>query len=136
MPNDPPEDDKDSYWPLIWIGGVGLTVWLLSVIFIGTWANSWEKSGQFGDTFGAVNALFSGLALAGVVYAIFLQRKERRLQREEMKLQRHEPATTRKRANRHPRRANPDCCFLASSRSGSRSLAASVSLRLRVECQR
>ncbi|WP_342478978.1 putative phage abortive infection protein [Paenibacillus sp. FSL H7-0350] len=30
---------------------------------------------QIGDSFGAINALFSGLALAGVVYTIVLQRK-------------------------------------------------------------
>lgn len=39
--------------------------------------------GLFGDSFGAVNALFSGLAFAGVVVAIFLQREELRAQQEE-----------------------------------------------------
>ncbi len=34
--------------------------------------------GAFGDMFGAVNALFSGLALAGVVYALILQDDERK----------------------------------------------------------
>ena len=34
--------------------------------------------------FGAVNALFSGLAFAGVVYAIFLQRMDLALQRKEL----------------------------------------------------
>jgi hypothetical protein len=34
--------------------------------------------------FGAVNALFSGLAFAGVVYAIFLQRIDLALQRKEL----------------------------------------------------
>jgi hypothetical protein len=35
--------------------------------------------GQFGDIFGSVNALFSGLALTGVVVAILLQRKDTRI---------------------------------------------------------
>ncbi|MBY5788657.1 putative phage abortive infection protein [Rhizobium leguminosarum] len=35
-----------------------------------------QERGIFGDTFGAVNALFSGLAFAGVVYAILMQRYE------------------------------------------------------------
>lgn len=43
-----------------------------------------EVSGQMGDMFGAVNALFSGWALTGVVVAIWLQSKELRLQREEL----------------------------------------------------
>lgn len=33
-------------------------------------------SGSFGDMFGAVSAVFSGLAFLGVVYTIVLQRKE------------------------------------------------------------
>jgi hypothetical protein len=40
--------------------------------------------------FGAVNALFSGLALAGVVCAILLQREELKLQRAELELTRQE----------------------------------------------
>jgi hypothetical protein len=32
--------------------------------------------GQLGDTFGALNALFTGLALAGLTYTAFLQRQE------------------------------------------------------------
>jgi len=40
--------------------------------------------GTFGDMFGAVNSLFSGLAFVGVVFAILLQREELQLQREEL----------------------------------------------------
>ena len=47
-------------------------------------------AGLFGDSFGAVNALFSGLAFAGVIYAIILQRKELQLQREELEATRGE----------------------------------------------
>lgn len=35
-----------------------------------------QTAGQFGDMFGATNALFSGLALIGVVAAILLQQQE------------------------------------------------------------
>ena len=38
--------------------------------------------------FGAVNALFSGLAFAFLIYTIWLQPEELRLQREELKMQR------------------------------------------------
>ncbi|MGN7453880.1 putative phage abortive infection protein [Paenibacillus pasadenensis] len=40
--------------------------------------------------FGAVNALFSGLAFAGIIYTIQMQRKELALQRDELVLQREE----------------------------------------------
>lgn len=48
--------------------------------------DSWEQRGLFGDMFGAVNTLFSGLAFAGVVYTIFVQLREQigaRREREE-----------------------------------------------------
>jgi hypothetical protein len=44
--------------------------------------------GQFGDMFGAANALFSGLAFTGVICAIFMQQKELNLQRRELELTR------------------------------------------------
>jgi hypothetical protein len=56
---------------------------------------SWEERGQFGDLFGSVNALFSGLAFTVLIYAIFLQKKELSLQRVELKLQREEMAASR-----------------------------------------
>lgn len=43
-----------------------------------------QSGGVKGDAFGAVNALFSGLALAGVVAAILLQSEELKLQRKEL----------------------------------------------------
>lgn len=50
----------------------------------------WETRSDFGGMFGSVDALFSGLALAGVIYALTLQRTELRLQREELQLSRRE----------------------------------------------
>ncbi len=47
-------------------------------------------SGTFGDTFGFVNAWFSGLALAGVILAIVMQTIELRYQRKELKHTREE----------------------------------------------
>jgi uncharacterized membrane protein YedE/YeeE len=46
--------------------------------------------GQFGDAFGGINALFSGLAFLGIIYAIILQREELGLQRKELELTRTE----------------------------------------------
>lgn len=51
---------------------------------LGYFASTRADPGRFGDMFGAVNALFSGLAFAGLIYAIWLQRVELRLQREEL----------------------------------------------------
>ncbi len=50
----------------------------------------WDFGGEFGDTFGALNALFSGLATGGVLIAILMQRQELIFQREELKLTRPE----------------------------------------------
>jgi hypothetical protein len=50
----------------------------------------WPTRGQFGDVFGAANALFSGLAFAGLIYAILLQREDLALQRKELELTRQE----------------------------------------------
>jgi hypothetical protein len=52
----------------------------------------WPTRASFGDMLGAVNSLFSGLAFAGVIYAILLQRRELSLQRLELELTRQELA--------------------------------------------
>ncbi len=44
-----------------------------------------EDRGLFGDSFGAVNALFSGLALAGVVASLFFQQRQNAIERFEGK---------------------------------------------------
>ncbi|WP_146180620.1 hypothetical protein [Limnohabitans curvus] len=56
----------------------------------------WATRGQFGDVFGVVNALFSGLAFAGLIYTVFLQREELSLQRKELELTRLELQRTAK----------------------------------------
>ncbi len=55
-----------------------------------------EIKGLFGDSFGAVNALVSALAFAGVIVSLYLQRKDLKLQRHDLKLQREELEMTRK----------------------------------------
>lgn len=46
-----------------------------------------ENAGIFGDQFGALNALFSGIAFAALVATVFLQRNELRATRREMREQ-------------------------------------------------
>ncbi|MDY6419894.1 MAG: putative phage abortive infection protein [Succinivibrio dextrinosolvens] len=55
-----------------------------------------DERGTFGDQFGAVNALFSGLAFAGLIYTIILQRHDLKLQRRDLRYQRRELELTRK----------------------------------------
>lgn len=84
-----------KYLPLIFIVLAVFALWLGSFLLITSTIPTWENRGQLGDLFGSVNALFSGLAFAGLIYTIFLQRNELRLQREELKLQREEMAKSR-----------------------------------------
>lgn len=51
--------------------------------------------GTFGDSFGALNAIISGLAFAGIIFTIFLQQNQLQMQREELALQRKELELTR-----------------------------------------
>ncbi len=87
------DSERVRWWP--WFIGV-IILWAvyLSIIWISNWPLE-EKKGEFGDTFGALNALFAGLAFAGVIYAILLQQRELKLQREELELQRKELEDTR-----------------------------------------
>lgn len=60
------------------------------------WAKAFpEKAGNWGDSFGFVNALLSALAFAGVLVTLWMQRRELQLQRDEMRLTREEMEATR-----------------------------------------
>ena len=61
-----------------------LVIWILSAILILFGLDNWSDRGTFGDLFGAVNALFSGLAFAGLIYTIVLQKQDLELQRKEI----------------------------------------------------
>lgn len=66
---------------LVWLMLTVVAVWTASGVLVHLYA---KNAGEFGDMFGAVNSLFSGLAFAGIIYTIFLQRHELKLQREEL----------------------------------------------------
>jgi hypothetical protein len=87
---EPNKKSGPSFWaflPLVvFILGV---LWLAAVIITKLYGPP-NGPGIFGDMFGGVNALFSGLAFAGVIFPILLQRKELQLQREELKQTREE----------------------------------------------
>lgn len=70
--------------------GLVLLLWGLTLLLTTLFLSEWSDRGTFGDMFGSVNALFSGLAFAGIIFTIYLQSKELSLQREELVLTRGE----------------------------------------------
>lgn len=79
------EKSPRNYKNYIALSVIGvITVWALTFLlyFI---INDSDKRGTFGDMFGAVNALFSGLAFAGLIITLIQQKEELSLQREELK---------------------------------------------------
>lgn len=71
------------------IGGMFLSHWYAANYFNVEQGDGNPKA-LFGDSFGAVNALISAFAFAGVIVAIVIQRNELRLQRNDLGLQRKE----------------------------------------------
>lgn len=69
-----------------------IILWILCFILVLFVVPKLSDSGLFGDSFGVLNTLFSGLAFVGVIIAIFMQKEELSLQREEVKMQRIETA--------------------------------------------
>jgi len=67
-----------------------LLIYITAEIAIYFGFKDWTERGTFGDSFGAINALFSGLAFSGLIFTIYLQREELGLQREELKMTREE----------------------------------------------
>ena len=78
-----------------WILGIVicLDIWILGAVATHWWADAFfnevgetdSNKALFGDSFGAVNALVSAFAFAGMIVAFVLQRYELRLQRKELK---------------------------------------------------
>ena len=88
---------KDNHFKNFILIGIILTVVSLIYPFlVNYFFDDWTKSGTFGDTFGALNALFSGLAIAGLITTILIQKNELKYQKEELTLQRNEMKETRK----------------------------------------
>lgn len=95
-PASQPNEESDLFWGIskekIWLP-IFLTLfvvvlWSFSAFTLNN--DGYESRGTFGDMFGAINALFSGLAFAGIIYTILLQSKELKLQREDLALTRAE----------------------------------------------
>lgn len=79
----------------LWLAAAVFLVWLFvsgSGFFI---IGSQTSLGLLGDSFGLINSLFSGLALAGIVYTIYLQTEQLKIQSEDLEHQREELQETR-----------------------------------------
>ena len=97
MDNEKQINTTDNHLGIFFIIAAILVVFSIAFPFlVNCWFSDWEKSGTFGDTFGALNALFSGLAFAGVITTILIQKSELKNQRIELQLQRIEMQETRK----------------------------------------
>ena len=70
------------------------SLWAISPIYISYLSEFWGSE-KFLDSTNSTNALFAGLALAGIIITIIFQQKELGLQRNELELQRAELSYTR-----------------------------------------
>lgn len=90
MRNKKESEGGNPYSGLFVLLGLVLVTWGLGGGLI-YWLNpDWASRGPAGDMFGAVNALFTGFAFAGLIFTIRQQSQELALQREELKLTRDE----------------------------------------------
>lgn len=100
MSNSEKKDRSISNWWFVLLIVVCILLWIVGLWGTHEYVNSryvikepqdiLTNPGVFGDSSGAINALFSALAFAGVIFAIILQKKELQLQREELKQTREE----------------------------------------------
>lgn len=73
---------------ILCIGGMFLSHWYAERYF--EVSNDENPQALLGDSFGAVNALISAFAFAGVIVAIFLERNELKLHRKDLSFQQQE----------------------------------------------
>jgi len=93
--SEPSKDDKEQKRLWLWaLAAVCFVIGLWLITFLSftflshfRWFDVGDR-GTFGDMFGGLNSLFSGLAFAGIVFTILLQRIELKYQREELRLTR------------------------------------------------
>lgn len=83
---------KDRSW--IW-GGLVVVAWLASPWVVKGIVGENGEVGTFGDSFGALTSLFTGLAFVGLIITLGQQKAQIAMQREDLKLQREEMKASR-----------------------------------------
>lgn len=79
------EQKTNSFWrKFAWVGGAVFVTWVAFAVLLWAYGGDFTKSGPYGDTFGLLNTLFSGLAFAGMICTLIMQKQELELQRQEL----------------------------------------------------
>ncbi len=81
---------------LIFVVTIIIFLWALSAFAIYFFIDNWNDRGTFGDLFGVINSLFSGLALAGLIYTTYKNKNLMIDQRNEIEINRKELVRSRK----------------------------------------
>jgi hypothetical protein len=84
------DENKHGNWWIWLLFPLVIVLWLSARALVPQMVGAPPSTGEFSDVFGSLNALFSGLAFAGVIVTVYLQKKELELQREELRQTRAE----------------------------------------------
>jgi hypothetical protein len=80
-------------WWILPIAGMGIIFWLFYNGEFPLKGKDIAEKGQFGDSFGVLNSLFTGLGFGGLIVTLILQQKQISQQETEIKLQRQSDET-------------------------------------------
>lgn len=80
-------------WWLAPIAAMGLIFWVFYQGYFPLKGKDITERGQFGDSFGVLNSLFTGLGFGGLVVTLLIQQRQLRHQESEIKLQRESEQT-------------------------------------------
>ena len=85
---------------LVLLISIVVFLWFYVPGFMANGLENLSDKGAYGDSFGSVNALFTGLAFAGLIFTILLQQREIKLQRDDFAAQLTEMQATRAEVSR------------------------------------
>lgn len=121
---------------------------VFGIIIVGLWLACWfglkclipdpDERGHFGDQFGAVNALFTGLAFAGVIATLYAQHMESRRQekRFQTELAQRQAENTAQEQRFQSELARREADFQKQIRLGALTACAEISKELWQHCER
>ncbi|MDE4275597.1 putative phage abortive infection protein [Phaeobacter gallaeciensis] len=90
---------EDSATSVGWGTGLAFAAviggWFISPNLLRWWHGDFQSAGPFGDSYGALTSLFTGLAFVGLIVTLRQQKRQIEMQREDLKLQRQEMQASR-----------------------------------------